>query len=183
MFSLSDFEKKELLKLAKAAIEAQLEGADFNPETQNPVLLENHGVFVTLYKNGELRGCIGYIEPVSTIWQAVINNAVSAAFEDPRFMPLQKQELTDIKLEISVLSVPQKTNINHVKQGINGVVIRRGGRKATYLPDVWKHFKNKEDFYASLCVKAGLEEGAWKKNDVDIYVYETETFGHGSCNT
>jgi len=102
MPELSKEEKKELLQLARDSIVNKLEGKEFNPQTQNSKFLENRGVFVSLHKDEELRGCIGFIDPITNIWQAVIENAQAAAFDDPRFLPVQKKELDDIKIEIGV---------------------------------------------------------------------------------
>ncbi len=171
-----DYEKIELLQLARKSIEAKLEGTDFNPQTDNKKFLEHRGVFVTLHKNEELRGCIGYIEAITSLWEAVKQNALAAAFDDPRFLPLQNDELKDIKIEISVLTVPEKVKLDHIKIGIDGIVLKYGAEKATYLPQVWKHFKTKEDFLSNLCLKAGLPEDAWKDPKVEIYSYQSEIF-------
>jgi len=177
--NMKDFtieEKKELLDLARQVIWEKLEGKEFKKETKNEKFLEKRGVFVSLHKNSELRGCIGYIEPVTTIWDAVQGNAFAAAFDDPRFLPVQKDEFNDLEIEISILTIPQKTKIDYIRQGIDGVVIQFGHNKATYLPQVWTHVKTKEEFLNSLCIKAGLPENAWKNPNVEIFSYEVENF-------
>lgn len=176
MAELSIDERTELLELAKNSIKSKIKGEEFLIETKSPKFLEKRGVFVSLHKNGELRGCIGYIEPVATIWDAVIQNAQAAAFEDPRFLPVQDEEIEELDIEISILTVPEKIKVDHIRQGIDGVVIKYEEHKGTYLPQVWNHFKTKEEFLSSLCVKAGLPEDAWKNPKVELYSYQSETF-------
>jgi len=176
MLHFSPEEKAELLDLARKTIMSKLEGYANYESTKNPRFLENRGVFVTLEKNGELRGCIGNIESLNSIWQGIIDNAQAAAFEDPRFLPIQQEELNDLKIEISVLTKPEATNPEHIKPGVDGVVIRLGENKSTYLPQVWDHFKIKEDFLESLCVKAGLPENAWKDPKAQLFTYQVEKF-------
>jgi len=174
---LSSDEKNQLLTLARNAITAKLQGKEIKTLTDNSKFSEKRGVFVSLHKNGDLRGCIGYIEPICDVWRAVIENAKAAAFEDPRFLPLQENEIDDIKIEISVLTAPKKTKVDSIRPGIDGVVLKSGMKKGTYLPQVWKHFKNKENFLDSLCVKSGLSQNCWQKKDVEVYAYQSETFG------
>ncbi len=176
MAELSIEEKKELLELARNSIKSKAKREEFAKQTTNPKFLEKRGVFVSLHKKKELRGCIGYIEPVVSLWDAVIQNAQAAAFEDPRFLPVQEEEIDELNIEISILTVPEKIKVDHIRQGIDGVVIKHEGHKGTYLPQVWNHFKTIEDFLSSLSVKAGLPEDAWKNPKVELYSYQSETF-------
>ncbi|MFZ5365561.1 MAG: AmmeMemoRadiSam system protein A [Patescibacteria group bacterium] len=176
MLNLSPIEKEELLSLARKAIAAKLEGNDLDIPTDNPNFSINRGVFVTLMKNNELRGCIGNIESRNSVWQGVIENATAAAFEDPRFLPLQAEELSQIQIEISILSEPELAKPEYLKPGIDGVVIKCGENKATYLPQVWEHFKTKEEFMDSLCVKAGLAERSWQDPRTQVFTYQVEKF-------
>ncbi len=135
-------------------------------------------VFVTLTENGSLRGCIGTMEARDTLLDAVINFATSAAFEDHRFSPLSEDELKNIKIEISILSPMLKVeSYKDVEKGKHGVLIKKGYSSGTYLPQVWSHFKNKDEFLSSLCSeKAGLPALAWKEKSTDIYVYTVDSF-------
>ena len=135
-------------------------------------------VFVTLTENGALRGCIGTMEPKNTLLDAVINFASAAAFEDHRFSPLSEEELKNIKIEISILSPMLKVeSYKDVEKGKHGVLIKKGNSSGTYLPQVWEHFKNRDEFLSSLCAeKAGLPALAWKKESTDIFVYTVDSF-------
>ena len=109
----------------------------------------------------------------------MIDNAHNAAFQDPRFSPLEKSELEKIKIEISVLSIPKKMIFKDSNDLLNkltkkeGVIIKKGFYSATYLPQVWKEVNGKEEFLSSLCVKAGLNEDAWK-DKIEVFTYHVE---------
>lgn len=170
-------EKQFLLDTARSAIRKYLvKGEELSVKTENPKFLEKRGVFVTLDKDKELRGCIGYIEPVETLIEAVAKNAVSAAVNDSRFYPVTINELDEIKIEISVLTAPKKTTIDDIKTDIDGVVLEKGTNKATYLPQVWEDFTDKNAFFSSLCQKAGLEADCYKQKDIEFYKYQVEKF-------
>ena len=146
-------------------------------------LKEKCGTFVTLHKNGELRGCIGHIEPVQETYKDVIDNALAAAFEDTRFLPLKVDELPEIKIEISVLTEPQELKYFSVDDLLakltplrDGVIIRKGNRGATYLPQVWENLFGKEEFLSSLCEKAGLQADEWRSGSLQVFVYQAEVF-------
>ena len=149
--------------------------------------LEKRGTFVSLHKNGELRGCIGHIEPVQEIYKDVIDNALAATFEDTRFLPLEAEELPEIEIEISVLTQPQELKYSSVDDLLaklvpsrDGVIIRKGYRGATYLPQVWEDLTNKEEFLSSLCQKAGLPADEWRSGELGIWTYEAEVFSEMS---
>ena len=127
------------------------------------VLAESGACFVTLKKQGQLRGCIGSIIAHRPLIQDIISNAQNAAFKDPRFQPLQENELNDIKIDISLLSAPMQIYFedeidlyNKIIPDKDGVIIRDGQYQAVYLPSVWKELPDKEDFLKSLKIKAGL---------------------------
>ncbi len=176
--------QKYLLKLARKTIADLLEiefPAPKRPEDE--ILKEKRGAFVTLEIFGKLRGCIGYILPYYSLEEAVKKNASSAAFNDPRFSPLSVEEFKDVEIEISVLSVPIKLEYSGVENllkklrpGVDGVVLKKDGYEATYLPQVWEELSNKENFLGSLCVKAGLDFEEWKKGDVEVFTYQAEVF-------
>ncbi len=185
MATLTDEDRAVLLKLARSAIEAELiEGAKVvRPEKITPALNENRGCFVTLHKNRTLRGCIGTIEAIKPLVISVEENALNAAFRDPRFASLEKEEIESIHIEISVLSVPQDLFFKNpdelkkkLKKGVHGVILSSGWHKATFLPQVWDQLPDVEQFLEHLCVKAGMDKGCWKKNTTRVQTYEAEYF-------
>lgn len=176
----SNEDKKYLLSLARNTIDYALKNngklmkVDENKIPKN--LKEKKGVFVTLNKYDVLRGCIGYIEAIEKLYKAVQLNAISAAFEDTRFSPLSQDELNDIKIEISVLTVPQKVKFDEIRKDIDGVVLKNGKYGATYLPQVWESVTDTQEFFGSLCQKAGLEWNCYKNNDTKFFTYQAEVF-------
>jgi len=142
---------------------------------------EKQGVFVTLTKKKELRGCVGFIQPIKSIYDSVKENALNAAFHDPRFKPLQKEELKEIKIEISILTVPKRLEYKNEKELLvklqkskQGVVLEKNGHQATFLPQVWEEVKEAEEFLRHLSWKAGLGVDEWKS--ANIFVYEVGKF-------
>jgi AmmeMemoRadiSam system protein A len=139
---------------------------------------EKRGVFVTLTKNGELRGCIGFIQPLKSIYDSVKENALNAAFHDPRFKPLQKEELKDLKIEISILTLPVKIGFKEPKELLqkltphHGVILEKSGHQATFLPQVWEQITDPIEFLQQLSWKAGLTTEAWKSANISIYTVE-----------
>ncbi len=184
---LSNSEKEFLLKLARASIEYFLKNKkylnlDLNELFSNK-FLEKRATFVTLEKNGILRGCIGHIEAYHPLYFDIIENAVHSAFFDPRFPPLSKEELKELKVEISILTPLKKLLFNFPEEILekitpnkDGVLIRKNKNTATYLPQVWKTIKDKKEFLSNLCLKAGLANNCWQEKDVEIYTYEVENF-------
>ncbi|MCX8200001.1 MAG: AmmeMemoRadiSam system protein A [Candidatus Micrarchaeota archaeon] len=181
---LADADKKYLLRLARSAIAAGVSGKTLEvPPPPSQALLEKRGVFVTLTEDGELRGCIGYIEPIKPIVQAVIDNAQNAAFEDPRFPPLTENELGRIKIEISILSPTEEIRVNgpselisRIKPGVHGLIIQKGWASATFLPQVWEELPSHEQFLSNLCLKAGLGPEEWKRPGMRFFTYTVESF-------
>ncbi len=167
-------EKQNLLQIARKTIEHYVRTGrvpEFTPLTDR--LKEKRGVFVTLHKYGDLRGCIGYVEPVKPLYLATRDMAISAATEDPRFPPVKPEELKDIEIEITVLSPLQRiTNPELVEVGKHGLVIRKGFHSGLLLPQVpveqgW----NRKEFLEHTCRKAGLPLDAWKEPDAELYVF------------
>jgi AmmeMemoRadiSam system protein A len=170
IMKLTDGERAYLLKLARDTIKNLLQGKGIeqikaDDESLSSTLKEKRGVFVTLHKaHHELRGCIGYILPMLPLWQAVIENARNAAFRDPRFSPLNKNELDEIEIEISVLSVPAGIkDISEFRVGIDGIILKKGFHQAVFLPQVapeqgW----DAETTLKYLSMKAGLSPDAWR---------------------
>ncbi|MFA5049749.1 MAG: AmmeMemoRadiSam system protein A [Candidatus Micrarchaeia archaeon] len=192
MPSMNEYNKKEkgyLLNLARSSIENYLKTEkiiDPDPgEIPSKKLVENGACFVSLHnrKNNSLRGCIGMLEATRPLVLDVVNNAVSAAFEDPRFKPLTLEELKDIKISISILTKPVEIEIKDYKDLLkklvpkkHGVIIQRGWSRATFLPVVWEELKTKEEFLSHLCMKAGLMGDEWKKPGMKFFFYEAVEF-------
>ena len=176
----SNKERQYLLKLARDTIKYAFENKGKTMPVDKKELSdkfkEKRGVFVTLHKNGQLRGCIGYIEPIEKLYLAVQNNALSAAFNDSRFSPLKEKELDDCEIEISILTVPQETKLSEIKPRIDGVILKQGLNQSTYLPQVWESIGDAQEFYSSLCMKAGLSMNCYNDPDTKFYKYQAEIF-------
>ena len=183
-------EKDYLLKLARQALENYYQAASQLSVNKNEVpekLKEERGVFVTLEKSGNLRGCIGYILPNSSIYQSVIDNALNAALDDPRFNPVAPKELPEITIEISILSLPTELSVSNpleylkkLRPKTDGVIIKQGRYQATYLPQVWEDLSNPEEFLGSLCQKAGLDSDCWQEPSTTLMTYQAEVFSEES---
>ena len=191
MSVLTDGDRKSLLLLARSVIEAELiTGAKIKrPDHRSAALKENRGCFVTLHKNKILRGCIGTIEPVRSLALNVEENAINAAFKDPRFPPLKSDELSAIDIEISVLTVPKVlefTDGEDLKKklipGVHGVILSREWHRAIYLPQVWEQLPQKESFLEHLCLKAGMEGACWKDPETQVKIYQAEYFSESSLS-
>ncbi|HEX9828624.1 MAG TPA: AmmeMemoRadiSam system protein A [Bacteroidota bacterium] len=172
-------ERNELLRTARESIQRLLEGGSAEaPSVKSRALQEPRGAFVTLRMGGELRGCIGYIEPNLPLAQTVQEVAQKAAFEDPRFSPLSSEELSVVEIEISVLSLVERvTDIQEIEIGTHGLVIESGALRGLLLPHVATNYRwDREQFLRQTAIKAGLPPEAWRKQDVAIYKFSTETF-------
>jgi AmmeMemoRadiSam system protein B/AmmeMemoRadiSam system protein A len=178
-FKISEENQKILLSLARKAIEEYLKtGKVLEYKTDNKELLTPSAVFVTLTERGQLRGCIGTTFPQYPLYQAVINMAIAAATEDPRFPPVNLDELKDIKIEISILSPLKRVfSYKDIKEKVHGVVVRREGRSGLFLPQVWEQIPKKEEFLSQLCwSKAGLPPNAWQDPKTELYVFTVFAF-------
>jgi len=141
------------------------------------------GTFVTLTIKGRLRGCIGSLEPDDAIREGVRENALNAAFHDPRFPPVTNRELDKIDIEVSILTRPRvlaytdgKDLAVKLRCGTDGVIIRKGYARATFLPQVWDQLPRPEDFLGHLCSKAGLAANAWQAADLEVLTYQVQYF-------
>ena len=137
------------------------------------------GAFVSLHtKGGDLRGCIGSIHPVAPLCQAVSSNAVNAAFRDPRFVPVTREELADLHIEISVMSpIEAVAEVGTIEVGRDGLIISRGGRAGLLLPQVATEYGwDVEKFLAQTCVKAGLPPDSWRHPGCRIERFSAEVF-------
>ena len=179
MADLTEQDKKDLLKLAREAIQNYLaSGQGGSLPADRPVFKEKRGVFVTLHRDGQLRGCIGYPLPMKPLAEAVAEMAIAAAVEDPRFPAVTRDELEDLDIEISVLTVPQKApGPEAVRVGRDGIIICKGIHRGLLLPQVpveqgW----NLEQYISYGCRKAGLDPDEWKRG-VQIEVFQAVVFG------
>ncbi|MCQ2735879.1 MAG: AmmeMemoRadiSam system protein A [bacterium] len=170
-----------LLSMARKAVEEYVyDGRTLEFEAPSePELSESRGLFVTLKINGLLRGCIGYITGFEPLYKAVSSLAVSSASRDPRFRPVTRREMKDIRIEISVMSEPRlEKKPYNIIMGRHGVIVRKGDRQGVYLPQVaaetgW----SRDEFLDSLCEsKAGLPKDSWRSGAADIYTFTADVF-------
>lgn len=184
--SLTDEQKKFLLKLARNTIKAASRKEPL-PVVDEKILDEQlkakTACFVTLTKDSNLRGCIGHISAIEPLYKAVIENAEAAAMYDTRFEPVRYDEVDKIEIEISILTEPKELNYNSVEDllaklrpGIDGVILNIGGRRATFLPQVWEQLPDKVDFLNHLSLKAGCAPSDWRRTGTKIYIYQVEKF-------
>lgn len=177
-FKIEESDKKFLLNVARNAIEKSLLKEEYKLQEIPPSLEFNAGCFVTLHLNGNLRGCIGNFRDNVNIVKNVIEMAKSAAFEDPRFLPISSlDELNRCEIEISILSPMIRCKPGDIVVGRDGIYIRRGFYSGVLLPQVAvENNFDKETFLDHTCLKAGLKPGCWKMPDVEIYRFEAEVF-------
>lgn len=180
---ISEQQGKMLLELARKVLEQRLANGEPLEESADPRLSEAGATFVTLKIDGKLRGCIGNLEPVYSLWEGVRLNALNAAFHDSRFSPLKADELSKVKVDISVLTKPEKLDYSDptelekkLRPKIDGVILRDGARGATFLPQVWEQIPTTDMFLSHLCMKAGLDKEAWKERMLEIQTYQVQYF-------
>jgi len=183
---LTEEEGSCLLSVARQTIEQKL----FNQKDQaasvsasSPKFSKRRGTFVTLTIDGGLRGCIGHIIPQESLIEGIRVNAINAAFRDPRFKPLSKKEWEKVEIEISILTEPGPLEyadsadfLRKLRPGIDGVIIKKGHNQATFLPQVWEQLPDKKEFLTHLCLKAGLVGNEWKKEKLEIQIYQVQAF-------
>ncbi len=177
--NLTSQEKKELIRIARTTIENHVAGKKV-PENKplTEALKQKYGVFVTLKKKGELRGCIGYIQGIKSLYQAVSDMAIAASTEDPRFPKVTPNELKDITIEITVMTPLRRIfDVNEIKVGTHGLVIKQGYNQGLLLPQVaTEQGWDRETLLEHTCWKAGLPEDAWKDKDTEIYIFSGTVF-------
>lgn len=183
---LTPEDRQTLLKLARETITLAAQGkkppsVDLDGVSED--LRRDGASFVTLTEHGDLRGCIGSLEARRPLILDVRENALAAAFQDPRFPPVRADEVDDLHIEISVLSAPQRLDydgpddlIAKLRPGVDGVVIERGWNRATFLPQVWEKLPDPHEFLQHLCLKAYLPPDAYRRGDLDVYTYQVEMF-------
>lgn len=170
-------------RLARGAIEYTI-GKQPRPMLQlTPVFSEKRGVFVTLTKNGRLRGCIGFPYPVIPLGDAIENAAVAAALEDPRFPGVKKDELESLDFEVTILTLPEPLPCSpmdrpkHVEVGRHGLIARGYGTSGLLLPQVATEYNwDAETFLSQTCEKAGLPGNCWKEAIIEILTFEGQIF-------
>ena len=173
----SSDERALLLRLAHESILSALERREIPLDPPTAHLGEPRGAFTSLYLHGELRGCVGYVLPVSPVYRAVADTARAAAFEDTRFHPLTPQEAPDLEIELSVLSPPRPIPAESIEIGRHGLLISRAGHRGLLLPQVpVEHHWDRITFLEQTCRKAGLPLDAWKTG-ATIEAFTAEVFG------
>jgi AmmeMemoRadiSam system protein A len=180
---LTRMQQNVLLSAARSAIAAEVKNEPApHFVSADAALLEPHGAFVTLYRAGELRGCIGYIESPMPLLETVEEVAIRSATEDPRFLPITAEELDDIDIEISVLSSPATVkNIDDIDVGRHGLIIEAGRMRGLLLPQVATEYGwDRETFLRETCRKAGLPPGSWKSPGTKIYSFTAEIIESGT---
>jgi AmmeMemoRadiSam system protein B/AmmeMemoRadiSam system protein A len=177
---LSKEDRKVLMDIAKTTIWCKVKGEklpDF--KVDSPILKEKRGAFVTIKENGQLRGCIGYIEAIKPLYVTIQEMAEAAALNDPRFPPVSPEELNKLELEISVLTPLRKIkDINEIEIGKHGIVLKKGYHQGVFLPQVaTEQGWDRITFLEELCYKAGIyDKNCWKDEDAEIYIYSADVF-------
>jgi len=183
---LTPEEKQTLLRLARQALETGVRGEPLPPLDEaslTPALRLQGASFVTLTVHGNLRGCIGALEPYQPLVEDVREHAVAAALEDYRFPTVQASELAGIEIEVSRLTVPEPleyTNADdllaRLRPGVDGVILRDTFHRATFLPQVWEKIPDPAEFLANLCYKMGAAPDTWRRKHLEVLVYQVEEF-------
>lgn len=179
-------EQKTLLRLAREAMESGVRGQKYPPLDQallTPSLREEGSSFVTLTVRGQLRGCIGSLEPYQPLAEDVREHAVAAALQDPRFPPVQEAELNGITIEISRLTRPVPLEysdaedlLTKLRPQVDGVILRDGLHRATFLPQVWEKICDPVEFLDNLCYKMGTNPDLWRRKHMEVLTYQVEEF-------
>jgi AmmeMemoRadiSam system protein A len=170
-------ERSLLLQLAHDSILSALENREISFDPASAHLAEPRGAFTSLYLNGELRGCVGYVLPVGSVYRAVIETARAAAFEDTRFYPVTLEEMRQLEVELSILSPPRPIAAEEVEVGLHGLLISMAGQRGLLLPQVpTERNWDRITFLEQTCRKAGLPLDAWQKG-ASIEAFTAEVFG------
>ena len=182
---LNESQRALLLQTARQSIEYGLRHQRALPVTPDdkPPFDQAGASFVTLHRQGQLRGCIGMLQAYRPLLVDVAENAYAAAFRDPRFAPLQAQELDGLSVDISILSAPEELRFDdqqdllaRIRPGVDGLILAEGVKRGTFLPSVWESLPVAADFLQHLKLKAGLPGNYWS-DTVKVWRYTTESFG------
>ena len=184
--ALNEFSREErslLLQLAHQSIAAALEHREISLVPPNPHLAEPRGVFTTLYYRGDLRGCVGYVFPVMSLYRTVAESARGAAFDDSRFAPVTREQAAELEVSLSILSPPQPIRPEDVEIGRHGLLIKMGAYRGLLLPQVpIEHRWDRIAFLEQTCKKAGLPIDAWQTG-AQVEAFTAEIFGDGDVET
>ncbi len=183
---LTPEEKQTLLRLARQALETGVRGGPLprlDETSLTPTLRAEGASFVTLTVGGNLRGCIGALEPYQPLAEDVREHAVAAALEDYRFPTVQESELVSIAIEVSRLTVPVPLDytdaddlLAKLHPGIDGVILRDSFHRATFLPQVWEKIPDPAEFLVNLCYKMGTSPDSWRHKHLEVLIYQVEEF-------
>jgi len=177
---LNKLQQEKLLKIARQTLEEYVRKNKVSEfKETDPVLTQKCGAFVTLTKKGQLRGCIGYIQPVLPLYETISKMAIESSTGDPRFSPVSPEELKDIHIEISVLTpLEQIHDFNKIEVGRHGLYIHKGFYSGLLLPQVATSYGwDKWQFLDQTCAKAGLPPGSWKDKDAQVFIFSAQIFG------
>jgi AmmeMemoRadiSam system protein A len=179
-------EQRILLRLAREAMEHAVKGQGVPPLDEPslpPGLREPGSSFITLTVGGQLRGCIGSLEAYESLVEDVREHAVAAALQDPRFPPVRQDELNGIQIEVSRLTRPvpleykdSQDLLARLCPPLDGVVLRDGYQRATFLPQVWEKIPDRVEFLDNLCYKMGAEPDLWRRKHLEVLTYRVEEF-------
>jgi len=185
-------EQQTLLRMAREAMECGVKGKKLLPLSESLLTsnLRKHGAsFITLTIRGQLRGCIGTLEAHQPLADDVREHAIAAALEDPRFPRVREDELSRIQMEVSCLTRPVLLEykdaadlVSKLRPHVDGVILRDGHRRATFLPQVWAKIPDPYDFVDNLCYKMGVSENAWRVKHLDVLIYQVEEFRESPNN-
>ena len=176
---LSNEDKETLRHIAETVIQSKARGKPAPEFTVgSPILKEKRGAFVTINKKGQLRGCIGYIQPYKPLYRTIEEMAIQAAFHDPRFEPVNEKELPDLEIEISVLTPMKRIkDVEEIEVGKHGILMEKGFHSGLLLPQVATEYGwDRETFLEHTCFKAGLPKDAWKDEDTVISIFSADIF-------
>lgn len=187
MAQLTEEQGKLAVEIARKAVDAYVkDGRRYEPGKLPPIFKEKRGVFVTLekYPSNDLRGCIGFPEPVAPLIDALIDSAISAASSDPRFRPVGENEIDKLVVEVSVLTPPDLVKVKDpkelprkIKVGRDGLIMRRGFSSGLLLPQVPVEWKwNEAEFLSQTCYKAGLSPDAWLDPKTQVYSFQGQVW-------
>lgn len=178
---LSEADRRSLLELARRAVtEAVSFPSPAGGVPRTGLFPEKRGVFVTLHVRGRLRGCIGVVEAHEPLGEAVARCAAGAALHDPRFSPVRKEELPNLQIELSLLSLPERILPDNIEIGRHGLLISQGTKRGLLLPQVaLEHKFGRQEFLEETCRKAGLPGDAWQAPETQILGFFCEVFSEG----
>jgi AmmeMemoRadiSam system protein A len=190
---LTPEEQQTLLRMAREAMEFGVRGKKLPPLIESSLtsnLREQGASFVTLTIRRQLRGCIGALEAHQPLAADVREHAIAAALEDPRFPPVREDELSRIQIEVSRLTRPAPLEykdaadlLSKLRPNVDGVILRDGVRRATFLPQVWEKIPDPAKFMDNLCYKLGVSDNTWRIKHLDVLIYQVEEFSEHLTNS